>query len=156
MNILDTSTATWARAKKTRPIQAKPLSSVLVDPSIVSKFLVNTLEGREPVTIANVLCVGEVGEPWQQSVKALLKKYDVTNITENGWLVCTPKPENEVEFYFATEAGLIVGLWGEEIDGVANLQKVAVGDAIARQTYDHKDQWVVRRNLFDATYSVIA
>lgn len=154
-SVVDTSTATFGRAKKTRPIQAKPLSSVLVDASVISKFLIGTLEGKEPVTIANLLCVGEVGEPWQQSPKALLKKYDITNITAEGWLVCTPKPENEVEFYFADKAGYIVGLWGETIDGVANLQAVAVGDAIARQTYDYNDQWVVRRNLFDATYSVL-
>ena len=151
---IDTSTATWARAKKTASIKAKPLSSVIVDAVAAKVLLIDTLEGREPANVANMLCMGAAGDPWQQSVKALFKKYDVVGI-EDGWLLCNPKPENEVEFYFSESDGVIQGLWGETIDGRDNMQRVSKGDAIARQTYDHNDQWVVRRKLFDNTYSVL-
>ena len=154
MTIISTKSANWQRAKKTASIRAKPLSSVIVDAVAARVLLIDTLEGKEPAHTENMLCMGAAGDPWQQSVKALLKKYTVTGI-DDGWLLCEPKPENEVEFYFAESDGVIQGLWGETIDGQDNMQRVSVGDAIARQTYDHNDQWVVRRKLFDNTYSVL-
>lgn len=162
--ILDTSNLVWGRAKKTVGILAKPVSSVITDRRLLKSMLIDTLEGREPLHEENFLCIGAIEEPWQQSPKALFKKYNIVGITADGWLQCEPKPENEVEYIQFTgdgakgdEAGLftIIGLWGEEINGVSNQQRIKVGDYICRQTYDHNDQWVVNKGLFEATYSVL-
>ena len=162
--ILDTSNLVWGRAKKTVGILAKPVTSVITDQRLLKAMLIDTLEGREPLNEANFLCIGAIEEPWQQSPKALFKKYNVVGITADGWLQCEPKPENEVEYVqFTGHETLgakdvpvtIIGLWGEEINGISNQQRVKVGDYICRQTYDHHDQWVVNKGLFEATYSVL-
>lgn len=154
LHIISTTDATWRRGKKTKNIKAKPVITLIVDRNVVNKFLVNTLEANEPVDAANIFCIGsEVGEPWQQSSKALLKKYTVVGIDVDGWMDCQPLPENEVEFFISAEDGHIVGLWGQTIGEMKNLQKVRNGDTIARQTYDHNDQWVVNKVLWEGTYS---
>lgn len=155
MNVIDTSVATWLRAKKTADIRAKALINLIVERSVMNKFLIDTLEGKEPIDSANIMCIGAAGDAWQQTSKALLKKYDVVSIDEDGWMVCRPRPENEVQFYIATEDGYIQGQWGETVDGRANLQWVNAGDAIARQSDDHADQWCVRAVLFKNTYSIL-
>jgi hypothetical protein len=153
--ILSTDTAIWHRGKKTKGLKAKPLITLIVDKAVVNKFLIDTLEGREPIDSANMFCIGETGDAWQQTAKALLKKYDIISIDADGWMNCMPKPENEVEFFEATEdSGYIVGLWGAEIDGVKNLQAFVKGDFICRQPHEHADQWVVRRALFNNSYTV--
>lgn len=151
--ILNTDNAVWRRGKKTKGLKAKPLITLIVDRAVVNKFLIDTLEGREPIDSANMFCIGETGDAWQQTAKALLKKYDITGIDADGWMACMPKPENEAEFFEATTEGHIVGLWGATIDGVANLQAFKVGDFICRQPHQHEDQWVVQRKLFLNTYT---
>ena len=86
----------WKVASKTQPIKAKPLITLLVDRTVTSKFLVDTLEGKEPLGDGVVICVGGAGDAWQQMPKKLLAKYDVTAIDDNGWMICTPKPDNAV------------------------------------------------------------
>jgi hypothetical protein len=39
----------WNIAKKTKSIKAKPLISIMVDRNVMNKFLVDTLEGKEPL-----------------------------------------------------------------------------------------------------------
>lgn len=154
--ILSTDSALWLHGKKTKGLKAKPMSSLIVDSAVINKFLINTLEGHEPVYVASIFCIGETGDAWQQSIKALLKKYDISTIDENGWMHCTPKPENEVEFFevaAGTQATHIVGQWGATIDGVKNLQAFDIGDFICRQPHQHEDQWVVRRLLFNNSYT---
>lgn len=157
MSILSTKNATWRRGKKTQGIKAKALINLLTDRSVCSKFLIDTLEGRESIDPSNVFCIGGAGDPWQQTSKALLKKYDVKAIDSDGWMICEPKPENEVEFFEiadAADALYIQGLWGENIPDVGvNLQRFTVGDFVCRQLHDHQDQWVVRRTLFLNTYT---
>lgn len=152
----------WRFAKKTKSIQAKPMSSVIVDRIAHRSWLIDTLEGSEPIDLANMLCLGEGGEPWQQTPLALLKKYNVTSIDDNGWLTCTPKPENEVEFFQLEKLMLgmdqpefvyIQGMFGETVMGTPNLLRCKVGDYVCRQPHDHKDQWVVRQSLFENTYT---
>ena len=153
-NILSTEGVIWRRGKKTQGIRAKPLINLLVDRTVVNKFLVDTLEGCEPIDSGNIFCIGGAGDAWQQTSKALLKKYDVKAIDEDGWMVCEPKPENEVEFFEVTEeSGYIQGLWGATVDGQENLQAFIKGDFVCRQPHEHSDQWVVRRTLFLNTYT---
>lgn len=42
----------WRVASKTQPLKAKPLITLLVDRQVASKFLLDTLEGREPLGMA--------------------------------------------------------------------------------------------------------
>jgi hypothetical protein len=162
--ILSTTGAVWRRAKKTQGIRAKPIVTLVVDRSVMSKFLIDTLEGREPISTDNMFCIGAAGDAWQQSSKALLKKYDVKAVDSEGWMVCEPRPENEVEFFEFDEnkhrkmsvtpgTWVIQGLWGETIDGVEKLQRIKDGDFVCRQPHEHGDQWVVHRVLFRNTYS---
>lgn len=162
-HIVSTSTSVWLRGKKTKGLKAKPLITLMVDRTVVNKFLIDTLEGEEPIDSANIFCIGEAGDAWQQTSKALLKKYDIKDIDADGWMVCEPKPENEVEFFEFTDemaAGSLngplwlQGQWGKTVEGVGtNLQKILPGDFICRQPHDHSDQWVVKRKLFLNTYS---
>lgn len=160
VNIIDTSSYFWLLGKKTKGLRAKPLSALITDRSIISKFSIDTLEGKEPINSANMFCIGETGDAWQQTAKALLKKYNITNIDADGWLICEPKPENEVEFFeWKCEQGspeeytsYIKGLWGATVDGVDNLQSIFVGDFVCRQPHQHEDQWVVRKHLFINSY----
>lgn len=165
MQILNTDGLVWRRAKKTKGLKAKALINLLVDRTIVNKFLVDTLEGREPIDSANIFCIGESGDAWQQSSKALLKKYDIKAIDGDGWMICEPKPENEVRFAHLNEAflsahtdfrdgkGFIVGLWGETIGEYERLQAFETGDYVCCQIDDKNDQWIVRRTLFENSYT---
>jgi hypothetical protein len=160
MFILDTTTnKVWRRGKKTQGLRSKPLVSLIVDKSVVNKFLIDTLEGREPIDSANMFCIGDAGDAWQQTAKALLKKYDIKNIDSDGWMICEPKPENEVEFFQWIPDPIpfgytyIKGQWGATIEDVFNLQKIVAGDFVCRQPDNHDDQWVVQCRLFRNTYT---
>jgi hypothetical protein len=163
MQILETgSLEGWKIAKKVKGLKAK-LIGTLIDRSIMDKVLINTLEGPQEPNEANLLCVGEAGDVWQQTNAALHKKYHIINVDGNGWYICEPKPENEVEFIELTVEFLqsvpqfddmyIKGQWGTTINGNENLQSFSIGDFLCRQTHDHTDQWIVRRNLFKNTYT---
>ena len=130
----------------------------MIDGSVLDKFLMATLEGDQPVAKVNLMCIGATAEPWQQSAKALLKKYQVTSIEDDGWMIMTPLPENEAEYFKIGpqhEGTHIIGQWGSVIGDHVNLQSFKTGDYVCRQTYDHTDQWIVRESLFDATYGII-
>lgn len=168
----------WLLATKTRPIKAKPLINLLVDRTVISKFLVDTLEGREPLGDGVVICVGEAGDAWQQMPKKLLAKYDVTEIDNDGWMVCTPKPDNSVnvkemtkEFIFSRGEHCkefpddrmynlgdfaISGHWGDNKypELGKNIQWGNAGDFICQNRTDSTDIWIVKRKLFLNTYKL--
>lgn len=165
MFILDTQKIhAWQRARKVKPLRAKPMSAVFADGAMIGKFLVDTLEGAEPASLSAMFCVGEAGDAWQQTPEKLLAKYDISGIDASGWMVCVPKPENSVECFELTETvlramegkreGYIVGQWGQTVDGVKNLQAFSIGDFIARNPADWSDQWVVRRKIWLNTYVI--
>ena len=156
VNIFDTSEVTWRVARKTKPLRAKPMVSLLVDSAVMSKFLIDTLEAREPVDKNTIFCIGETNDAWQQTADKLLAKYNVTDIDDDGWMVCVPKPDNSVEFIEADTSGYIVGLWGETIGDHKNLQQFDAGDFIARNREDTIDQWVVRRKIWLNSYTEIS
>lgn len=160
--IFDTATrvSKWRVAKKTKNLRAKPMINLVVDKSVMSKFLVDTLEAKEPVSADSMFCIGENNDAWQQTPKKLLAKYDVIEIDADGWMVCRPKPENSVEFYETQptdydRVGYIVGQWGGTVSGVPNVQEFSVGDIIARNREDHTDQWIVRRKIWLNSYTEI-
>lgn len=158
--ILNTTDAMFsAKAKKTQGLRAKHMSTLITDPLALNALLVQTLEGIGAVTADTMYCLGNLGDVWLQDSAKVLKKYDLVKIDAQGWLHFMPKPENEVEFFEVTadmlgaDGGYLIGLWGDTVDGVANCQKVAVGDFVARQVYDHNDQWVVKRKIWLNSYT---
>lgn len=171
MKINTASLTGWRIASKTRPIKAKPLINLLVDRTVTSKFLVDTLEGKEPLGDGVVICVGEAGDTWQQMPAKLLKKYQVVSIDKDGWMDCNPLPDNAVDVIEVTEEMAnpnhvvvdpypgytdfyIVGQWGETVGTEKNVQKGNVGDFICRNRADATDVWIVRRKLFLNTYNI--
>jgi hypothetical protein len=146
---------TWLRAKKTKGLRAKAMINLMVDRTVVNKFLLDTLEGREPIGPSSMFCIGEAGDAWQQSPKALLKKYDVLDIDDDGWMVCQPKPDNEVQFFESSNDQYVTGHWGETVNGLPNQQWCNVGDFVLRHPDDVTDMWVVQRKLFNNTYCIL-
>jgi len=161
----------WKIATKTKPIKAKPLINLLVDRTVTSKFLVDTLEGKEPLGDGVVICVGEAGDTWQQMPKKLLQKYSVKGIDKDGWMECEPLPDNAVNVIEVTDDFInincmsdgnngwfgefqIIGQWGETVGDIKNVQRGTKGDFICQNRTDSSDVWVVRRKLFLNTYVI--
>jgi hypothetical protein len=150
---------------KTKGIYVIPVKDV-VNCLFESYFRLNTLEGIGPVEMDKCLCIAHTGEAWLQTTGSLQKNYTFAETLENGTSLYIPKPENEREAFFLTEdevqrQGLdsraplyIVGAWGEEINGVKNLQRIEVGDPILRNKDEHSDQWRVTLKLFNGTYNI--
>lgn len=159
IEIFDTTVLKWRIAKKTKNLRAKPMINLVVDKSVMSKFLVDTLEAKEPVSADAMFCIGESNDAWQQTPKKLLSKYNIIEIDSDGWMVCSPKPENSVEFFEVPSdfqgIGYIVGQWGGTVGGIANVQEFAAGDFIARNREDNSDQWIVRRKIWINSYTEI-
>jgi hypothetical protein len=168
LHILDT-TDIWKgfRARKEKGLKAKPVSDIIADKTVIDRLQLVTIEGTGPLTPGAMLCVGPLGDVWQQSPEKLLKKYELVAVGADGWQQFSPKPENEVEFFEVTAALLeelgindsrdtfIIGQWGQTVSGVSNLQGFKVGDFIARQTFDHSDQWVVASLIWHNTYKEV-
>lgn len=148
-------------ARKVQPIRAKPLANLLVDRSILSKFLLDTLEGTAAIGDGVVICRGDAGDVWQQIPSKLLKKYDVTDIDSEGWLICTPKPENSINIMEVTPdmAGnngefYILGNFGVQCDDGLR-QYGEVGDYIGQNCDNPTDIWVIKRKIFQNTYVLL-
>ncbi len=160
VTILDTGPHWQGKlGKKTKGLKAKPLVNLIVDRSVMSKFLLDTLEAKEVLTPDACVCIGEGNDAWQQAASKLLKDYDMTGIDADGWMLWQPKPTKIVEFFEITKEmgeGYMVGLWGQTIDNIPNLQKFVPGDVIARQRDEHHDQWVIKRAIWLRTYSEMA
>jgi len=162
----------WRIGSKSKPIVAKPLISVMVDRTVTNKFLVDTLEGKEPLKDGVLICVGEAGDAWQQMPSKLLKTYEVKNINDDGWLVCEPRPGNAVNVFEITQEFAdsfldpdihpnrqsdgnyyIIGQYGEQHeDGLRQFCKV--GDFICQDRTNPIDAWIVARKIFLNTYII--
>jgi len=168
---IDTSKLTgWKIATKTKELRAKPMGSLFSNLTPLNKFLLNTLEGVEPVPDSSILCVGSLGDVWQQTPKKLLAEYNVTHIESDGWLICEPKPNNavncvEVDRFLIdaldkmphseiTMSFTIIGHYGQTIGDENNVQTGEEDDYICQNLTDPTDVWIVKRNLFQNTYIV--
>lgn len=167
MNIIDTAPHWTGRiAQKTKGLKAMPLRVCLFSMAL-PYFAIATREGYIKPDPDCLLCVGEDDEPWQQLPEKLNRDYDVVGV-DGAWVLYHPKPTKRVEFIEVTPSLLeqlgrsqldtlyIVGQWGETIDGVANLQRLRLGDFIARQLHDPSDQWVVQRGIWLRTYAEVS
>lgn len=128
---------------------------MIVDRTVTSKFLVDTLEGKETLGDGVVICVGEAGDAWQQMPNKLLKKYFVKDVDKDGWMICEPLPDNAVDCVeVLDEKFSIIGLFGQTVNGETNVQTGVAGDFICRNRTDHKDVWIVNRKMFLNTYVI--
>lgn len=167
--LFNPSVLSFRVAKKTKGLRAKPMVTLLVDRAVMAKFLVDTLEAKEPVHPDAMFCIGEHNDAWQQSATKLLAKYTVDAIDPDGWMVCNPKAENSVEFaelhnaalgmdtnFGSAGSGYIQGNWGETVGETKNLQRFTMGDFVVRNRTDHSDVWIVNRKIFLNTYTEIS
>lgn len=151
------------KATKTKSIKAKHISSLVVDNSIMSKLILDTLEGTQPIRSDCMICLGEAGDIWPQLPDKLFKKYTVSDATQDGWLICKPKPDNVVlagQFSMPAHTNLRVkAQWGSPILGTPVdgkfMQTGNNGDYICQSVTDPSDIWIVNRSLFESTYSFI-
>jgi len=158
---LDTTKLQFSPGKKVKPIKAKPINSILVDDSVVAKFLLDTLEGTQMLKANSMVCVGEVGDVWQQDCDKLHKAYTPTYYSPDGWCEFEPKPENERDICEITlgdcEIGegefVIEAQWGTRQSNGKFLQTGKSGDFIARSQEDPSDVWIIDRKVFLSTYS---
>lgn len=174
VNVLwDVSTSkvpTWNDCRKVKGLRAKHMKSVLTDSSVLAMFLINTLEGREPVDGVAMICVGPLGDVWQQQSKNLFKKYDAVGVDDDGWFEFVPKSAANpnapatveciqvtrelLSAMSAENAMYVQGTYGETVSEIVNLQKFVIGDYICRDKSNHKDVWVVAGKIFANTYEV--
>ena len=153
-DIATSNTPKWRDCRKVKGLRAKHMKSVLTDSSVSSLFLLNTLEGREPVDGVAMICVGPLGDVWQQRSKNLFKKYDAVGVDDDGWFEFIPKTADPnapatVECVQVTQellsamnseqAMYVQGTYGETVSEIVNLQKFVIGDFICRDKSSHKD-----------------
>lgn len=156
----------WRTAKKTGTLVAM-LGSVVIQyhPRLAAKLKLNTLEGDEPINPAAMVCIGEQGDAWQQALPKLLKKYDLSGITDDGWVRYTPKPgpEAEIDTIQITEEMIGVGNtpiikgchWGIKQDDGSYNQLGKTGSWLARLKHDLSDFYFIDDLVFRNTYSLV-
>ncbi len=132
----------WFRAKKVKPIWAKPVDEL---------GQVDTIEGIETIRPGDYLCRGVENEQWPQAADKLKEKYDATDeVDADGWRRYLPKPDNhgvlaaQVNHPFTVHAswGVLSGKPGDFI----------VKSYADRDTEYPDDVWIVDKKLFGATY----
>jgi hypothetical protein len=176
-NLIDVSSLEgWTTATKTKNLIARPLCTLITDNSIMSKFLLSTLEGQQVLKEDSIVCVGIGNDIWQQSKKALLSKYDVTDFTTDGWMVCKPKEGNIVQCFEVSinnmsmqeldavvfddlveaQEFLVYAQWGYLESNGRFTQKGKIGDFICRNPEEPSDVWIVARTMFQNTYETVS
>jgi len=160
--IIKPSELTFSIFSKTKSLIARPLGTLLIDSSILTKFLLSTLEGDQGLGKEDtIVCVGQSDDVWQQPKNKFLQKYDVTDFTTDGWMVATPKPENKVNSVEVTEdmtqngEFAIIGQWGQKGYKEGPIQFGNTGDFICQNQTDLTDVWIVKRGLFNSSYEEV-
>lgn len=156
--ILRTQNKPWIKVQKTLEIKAKHWACFS---SIPAAF------ASEDLGDDAMICLGDTGEYWQQSVFTVLLAYVIVGIDDDGWMLCRPRSEKEVQAFELTKDMIgmdsrgssyvfIQCLKGESVLGIQNLQRAQIGDFICRQAQDRTDQWVLPRKIFLNTYTMLS
>lgn len=153
----------WRRVQKVKPVHVKHMSAILADQSIATKILLSTIEGSQILKAGSMVCRGVCDDYWQQAPDRFLKQYSVTDITPDGWLVGTPKPESwrwstQITDLQGADEFAICGVWGDEqvVDGKqVFLQYGVAGDYICKSAENASDVWVVARKIFESTMDYV-
>ena len=128
--LLNAQGFSYGTARKTKPIKARPINSILDkedgDQSVFEKMLLSTLEGSQPLKRGSFICWGVDNDVWQQAKDKLHKKYTPTEVDEQGWVTFVPKegPDAEMNCHQVTVADGSLGpvggfcvinpTWGDE------------------------------------------
>ena len=164
MTTLDASTVSWPKtcltARKTKPIRVKLLRDIMRADDVIGKFLLQTLEGIQAINdqAGTMVCIGVGSDVWQQPKKKVLGKYTITDIDDNGWLMCAPKPDVAVNcFEVLVPKFKVKTQWGtkNEEDGTYE-QFGEGGDYVCQSQSDPTDFWIVKRKIFNSTYEIQA
>lgn len=151
----------WKIGKKTKNLRAKPLVSIMIEKSVMNKFLLDTIEGKEILGDGSLVCMGEASDVWQQMPKKFLQKYTVIDVDKDGWMVGEPRPDNAVNCVEVDDKAIedgsgkffIIAQWGEKTEeGI--VQYGESGDYICQHREDTTDVWVVKKKIFLNTYVV--
>lgn len=159
----------WKNATKTKRLFAQHFRALMHDKRILSKLLINTLEGKEDINSSSMICLGDLGDVWQQAPNKLIAKYDLKAFDDDGWMIFEPKPGNASLCHQVTEETLalgtdilhlggdqfaIIGQYGEKTD-YGLLQTGLIGDYILQDPKNPTDSWIVRKAIFENTYAVV-
>lgn len=175
MNIIQTQNRKWHKAKKTKPLWAKPMASFFNNTEILKFLSLKTIEGPAEIRIESMLCRGEAGDVWQQSLEKLETKYVEEFHDATGWVKYVPIPSNRIEFFEVTADigdGYIQAQWGTPVKDILEefdqslyttitkpsetfFQKAKIGDIIARNPSDTGDLWVIDKSIWKNTYEKV-
>lgn len=155
----DFTDAPWRSAVKTKPIKAKLLKSIITEPNdFMKSFLLETLEGIQALRAdvpGTMVCFGQDFDAWQQTKAKLFGKYTVVDITDDGWLVCNPKPDVAVNCFVVEEKEFAIkAQWGVQQPDGTFLQFGKAGDVVCQSQSDPTDFWIVARKVFINTYEM--
>lgn len=164
--LLDGASLEYIKVKKVKSLKARPISTLLISESVMSKIVLATLEGHEAIKVNAYVCWGVDNDVWQQTEKNLHAKYTPTHVDADGWIHFDPKPDVPIDAAQVTEASgnlgptggfsIINPSWGDERvmdDKQVFLQYGVVGDYVLRGVSDVKDTYRVAQKFFNNTYS---
>ena len=163
MRVEPTEIANWLVAKKTKPLRAKPINTILADQTVANKFLLATLEGSQMLKANSMVCIGDDDDVWQQTVEKLHKQYTPTEVDADGWTIFVPKPEarRDVIQIHCPDKFQLQAQWGERQADGTFLQEGESGDYLLRNADDDHgaenglwDCWIVKKCIFEATYEI--
>ncbi|MCK9458496.1 MAG: hypothetical protein M0R80_02485 [Proteobacteria bacterium] len=153
---IDPSSLSFKTAKKTKSLQAKPMRALLTDPRVITKFLLDTLEGTQMLKANSMVCLGPCNDVWQQDNATLHKSYVPTHVDEEGWTTFEPKPEaiRDACYIELNETGefYIKALWGDRQADGSFRQTGHSGDYIVRNRDNPDDVWIVKGSVWNRTY----
>jgi hypothetical protein len=154
----------WRRARKTRPIWARP-----VEPDEVGREFQTADHVKEKARAGAWLCVGVAGEPWFQSLEKIEGKYE-----RDGTEAKTFEFDKKSRTYWKYKPKGTVRNW------VAQVQGPGIAGFTIRPGYDPKrplyspvggyvvkddvkdpyrdnpkDIWLVQQSLFESTYEIV-
>ena len=85
----------------------------------------------------------------------LREKYHCSDVNAEGWITFVPQPDNAVNAAQANgrqEGFAVRGQWGDEQPNGDFLQYGEDGDYVLQSKTDPDVVWIVKRELFEATY----
>ena len=151
------------KAKKFGLVHAKMVSDVIKDAQVAQHLLLITPEGSQPIRIKNtVLCIGVAKEMWQQDKDGFVKKYQLVDLQDDGWMICVAKSNNVVNVcqilcQIGVDGFKISALWGECDESIKGLywQKGLNGDYILQDPNKLEDVWIIKKEIFEASYRFV-
>ena len=142
---------------------ARHATSVIDSTLLSTLFLIKTKEGNSEVKTGCMICRGLHDDYWVQSIDAIIKKYELSGVDNDGWFIFIPKKgvqtkavqvkvDDDYQFIIKTAWGTpSAEVLGQGFEGY-----VQVGDSGDYILSDSPDNfWVVKAKIFDETYKFV-